>query len=131
MRNDPLNAGLRSKTLAFAAFVEASTGLAVLVAPAFVADLLLGTGLSAVATVLGRCFGIALLALGIACWPGREQPERGSPALQAMRVYNALIALYLAYLGAVVAMSGLLLWPAVALHAAVALVLTWPVRGGR
>jgi Ca2+/Na+ antiporter len=81
--------------------------------------------------VLGRCFGIALLALGIACWPAPRPAERGSAALHAMRAYNALIAIYLAYLGAAMGMSGVLLWPAVVLHAAVALVLAWPVRGGR
>ncbi len=40
-----------------------------------------------------------------------------------MSVYNALIALYLGYLGAFQHASGLLLWPAVLLHAVVAVLL--------
>ena len=72
---------------------------------------------------LGRCFGIALLTLGLACWPGRQRAASGTPAFRAMLIYNALIALYLAFLGTVRHRAGLLLWPAVALHAVVALLL--------
>jgi hypothetical protein len=42
-----------------------------------------------------------------------------------MLIYNASIAAFLAWLGIVAHMSGILLWPAVALHAGVALVLVW------
>jgi hypothetical protein len=42
-----------------------------------------------------------------------------------MMTYNALIASYLAYLGATERQSGWLLWPAVGLHAAVATALFW------
>jgi hypothetical protein len=81
-----------------------------------------------VGSVLGRCFGIALLGLGLACWPGRSRAESGLPAFRAMLSYNALIALYLAYLGTVGRMAGMLLWPAVALHAIVMLLLAWTGR---
>ena len=47
-----------------------------------------------------------------------------------MLTYNALVALYLACLGTVAHMGGVLLWPAVALHAAVALLLVWTRRTG-
>ena len=40
-----------------------------------------------------------------------------------MLFYNVLIASYLAWLGAIGHREGLLLWPAVALHAVVALLL--------
>ena len=86
--------------------------------------MLLDAEVSGAGTLLGRCFGIALLALGVACWPGRQRAESGSPAFRAMLTYNVLIALYLAYLGTV-GHLGLLLWPAVALHAVVALLLVW------
>src|SRR4249920_2946471 len=111
-----------TKILAFAAVVEAATALAVLVAPTLVVQLLLGMEAAGVGVLLGRCFGIALIALALACWPGRQRVESGSPAARAMLTYNLLVALYLAYLGALHA-GGLLLWPAVALHAAVALLL--------
>jgi hypothetical protein len=45
-----------------------------------------------------------------------------------MLIYNALIALYLGYLGTVQHASGMLLWPAVLLHAVVAMSLAWPGR---
>jgi len=116
------------KILAFAAVVEIGTGLALMIDPAIVVTLLLGADVSGVGILLGRCFGIALLALGLACWPGRQRAESDSPAFRAMLIYNVLIALYLAYLGTVGHLGGLLLWPGVALHAVVALLLVWPWR---
>ena len=117
--------------LAFSAVVEIATGLALMIDPAIVAALLLGAEISGAGTVLGRCFGVALLALGLACWPGRQRGESASSAFRAMLIYNALIALYLAYLGTVGHLGGLLLWPGVALHAVVALLLVWTWRDER
>jgi Ca2+/Na+ antiporter len=111
--------------------VEVGTGLVLMIDPAIVAKLLLGVEVSGAGILLGRCFGIALLALGVACWPGRSRAESGSPAFRGMLIYNTLIALYLAYLGTAGHLGGLLLWPAVALHAVVALLLVWAWRDER
>jgi Ca2+/Na+ antiporter len=119
------------RVLAFAAIVEIGTALVLMIDPAIVVTLLLGMQLSGVGTLLGRCFGIALLALGVACWPKGQSAESGSPAFRGMLIYNVLIALYLAYLGLVGHLGGLLLWPGAALHAAVALLLVWTWRGER
>jgi len=119
------------KILAFAAVVEVGTGLLLLIDPALVVKLLLGTDVSGVGILLSRCFGIALLALGMACWPSRQRSESGLPALRAMLTYNLLIALYLTYLGTAWHLKGLLLWPGVVLHAAVALLLVWTWRNER
>jgi hypothetical protein len=108
------------RILAFAAAVEVDTGLVLVVNPAIVVRLLLGMEISGVGTILGRCFGIALLGLGVACWPSRESV---SAALRAMLIYNVLIALYLACLGTIGHVGGRLLWPGVALHAVVAFLL--------
>jgi Ca2+/Na+ antiporter len=113
------------RILAFAAAVEVGTGLSLMVNPAMVARLLLGTEVSEVGTMLGRCFGIALLGLGVACWPSRESV---SATRRAMLIYNVLIALYLAGLGTIGHVGGWLLWPGVALHAVVALLLVWTWR---
>lgn len=115
------------KVLAVAAAVEVATGLVLMMDPVIVIRLLLGAEISGVAPLLGRCFGIALLALGLACWPGRQHAEGSSSAVRAMLAYNALIALYLTCLGAVQGLGGPLLWPGAALHAVVALLLirTW------
>lgn len=85
--------------LAFAAISEAATGLALLIAPSLVGQLLLGEQLSGVATPVARIAGIALIALGIACWPGW-------PPLPGMLIYNGAITLYLAYLGFAGGLSG-------------------------
>jgi hypothetical protein len=113
------------KILTFAAVVEVGTGLVLLINPAIVVTLLLGAEVSGAGTLLGRCFGIALLALGLACWPSWQRAESGAPAFRAMLIYNVLMALYLAYLGTVGHLGGVLLWPVVALHAVVALLLVW------
>jgi hypothetical protein len=70
--------------LAFAAISEAATGLALLIAPSLVGQLLLGEQLSGVATPVARVAGIALIALGIACWPGW-------PTLPGMLIYSGAV----------------------------------------
>jgi hypothetical protein len=111
------------KILAFAAVVEAGTGLILMIVPAIVIRLLLGAEISG--AFIARFFGIALLALGLACWPSWQHGESSLRAFRAMLVYNVSIALYLAYLGIVGHPVGLLLWPVVALHAVIALLLVW------
>ena len=93
--------------LTFAAISEAATGVALLIAPQLVGQLLLGEQLAGVAVPVARVAGMALIALGIACWPG--------PPLLGMLTYSALITVYLAYLGSA-GIAGILLWPAVVLH---------------
>ena len=99
----------------FAAVSEAVTGVALLVVPSLVGRLLLGEELVGVAIPVARVLGIALIALGVACWPG--------PPLVGMLVYSAPVTLYLAYLGVVGGFSGILLWPAVVLHAVLTAIL--------
>lgn len=101
------------KLLTVAAGVELATGLALLFTPGLVSSLLLGIAATEVIALFARFFGLALIALAIACWP---RPVCVG-AVRAMWVYNGTIALYLAYVGLFVS-SGLLLWPAVVFHAA-------------
>jgi hypothetical protein len=93
--------------LVLAALGEAATGLALLLVPSLVGQLLLGMELAGPATTVARVAGIALIALAIACWPGT--PRLG------MTAYSAGVTLYLACLG-LSGGGGVLLWPAVALH---------------
>ena len=118
---------IQKKILTFASIVEVGVGLAMLIDPAIVVTLLLGVEISGTATLLGRFFGIALLGLGLACWPNRPHAESGSAAFRATLTYNVLIALYLACLGTIGHVRGWLLWPGVVLHAVVVLLLvrTW------
>jgi hypothetical protein len=94
--------------LIVAAVCEAGTGLALLVVPSLVGQLLLGQPLAGIALPVARVAGIALIGLAIACWPG--------PPLVGMLVYSASVMLGLAYLGVAGDLTGVLLWPAVALH---------------
>jgi hypothetical protein len=91
-----------------AAIAEAATGVALVIVPALVGQLLLGAELAGAAIPVARVAGIALIALGIACWPG--------PPLVGMLIYSAGVTLYLAYLGLAGGLTAILLWPAVALH---------------
>ena len=108
--------------LAFAAAAEAATGLGLLVAPALVGELLLGSELTGLAATVARVAGVALIALGIACWPGT--PQLG------MTLYGAAITLYLAWAGLTGLASGILLWPVVALHLVLTALLARDAMGG-
>ncbi len=109
--------------LIFAAVVEAATGVGLLAVPSTVGQLLLGAELSGIALIVARVCGIALVAFAVACWPG--------PPLRGMLVYNAAAALYLAYVGWSGPWGGALLWPAVALHAVLTVLLILASRGGK
>jgi len=120
-----------AKLLRFAAIVELGTGVAVILVPQLVVGLLLGGELAGAGIPVARCFGVALLGLGLACWPREGSGASAAPAFRGMLTYNALIALYLAYLFSAEHQGGALLWPAVALHAAVAILLVWAWRAER
>ena len=109
-----------NKLVAFAAVAEATTGVALMVVPSLVGRLLLGAELSGVAVALGRLAGIALFSLGLACWPGKESRRS---ALCGITTYNLLATLDLLYLGIGGEWVGPLLWPAVGLHAVLAILL--------
>ena len=117
---------MTSRVLAFSTATEGATGVASLLAPSLVAQLLLGTDLPGAGPVVVRCFGVALVALGIAAWPRGTEAEPSRQALRAMVVYNAMIAGLLGYAGAALHLGGPLLWPAVAIHTVVAVLLIRP-----
>jgi hypothetical protein len=79
------------KVLTLAAVVEAATGLALIIVPSLIGRLLFGAEFTGVANPAARVTGIALLALGVGCWPG-------SAAFCGMLTYSALVTLYLLYL---------------------------------
>ena len=95
--------------LTLAALGEIATGLALVVVPALVGRLLLGAELTGVAIPVARVLGIALIALGVACWPGtpllrHADLQRGRPRsisrISASRADSAAF----------------FLWPAVVVH---------------
>ena len=93
----------------FAALGEAATGFALLTVPSLVGQVLFGQALTGIAIPVARVAGIALIALGVACWPG--------PPLVGMLTYSAVVTLYLFYIGLAGGLTGVFLWPVVILHA--------------
>jgi hypothetical protein len=104
------------KVLTVAAVIEVATGLALMIAPSLVGRLLFGEELTGIVIPVARVLGIALIALGVCCWPG-------STALCGMLTYSALVTLYLLYLAIRGEWVGPLLWPVVALHGILTLLL--------
>ena len=104
---------MKKNVLALAAAAEAGTGVILLIYPPIVVRLLFGEEISGIGVVMSRVAGIALIGLGVSCWPGNStfQPLNG------MLVYSTLAMLYLMYIGVRGEFAGVLLWPAVVVHA--------------
>ena len=114
---------MKKTLLIVTALIEAGAGVALLGCPSAAVKLLLGSPLdTAAAETLGRVAGVALFALGVACWlasgDARSRAARGLVA--AMLVYNFGVAVLLAVAGIQSQTMGLALWPAVILHAGMA-----------
>lgn len=99
--------------------LEAATGLGLLVAPSAIVALLLGAAPGTPAGVtVSRAAGVAMLALGIACWLARDDAaNRAAKGLiAAMLLYNAgVVAVFvLAWTGP--GPLGIAFWPVVLGH---------------
>jgi hypothetical protein len=111
------------------ALLEAATGIALLVAPSVIVELLLGAGLSSPQSlVLGRIAGAALVSIGVACWLARKADAVVTGLIAGMLIYNVAVPILLIYAAIAVGMSGVALWPASILHAALAI---WCLAGLR
>ena len=110
-----------NRVLVLAAVGEIATGLALLIAPSLVGQLLLGGELTGVALPVARVAGIALIALGVACWPATP--------LVGMLTYSAAVTVYLGYVGFAGGLRGTLLWPAVVVHGVLTTLLASSPRG--
>jgi hypothetical protein len=102
---------------------ETATGLVLAVASSLLVELLLGAvpGTAAGITV-SRVAGVAILALGVACWLAR-QDAAGRAArglIAAMLLYNAAVAAILVLVWTNQGLSGVALWPVVLAHAVLA-----------
>lgn len=114
------------KILAIAAISEGLTGVILFVYPPIVIRVLFDTQIEGVGVFVSRIFGISLIALGISCWPDRN-PVR---AFFGMFAYSLLATLFLTYVG-VTSSPGILLWPAVAAHVLLSVLLFWAWRKDR
>jgi hypothetical protein len=103
--------------LGVASTFETLTGIALIIAPTMI-KLLLGTDISGATLAIVRVAGFGLLFLGVACWP---RGEAIVPRLKAMLIYNVLTTVYLGYVRFGTDSVGILLLPAIAVHAVLAI----------
>src|SRR5206468_13135216 len=104
--------------------METSTGIWLMALPSVVVRLLLGSPLdTSAAAMLARVAGAALLALGVACWLARDdtQSRAARGLVVAMLMYNIPATALLAFAGIGLGLHGVVLWPAVVLHAVIAI----------
>jgi len=112
------------RLLIVTAVIELGVGVALLCLPSATVTLLLSSGLDTPAAVaLGRLAGAALFALGVACWlaqyDARSCAARG--LVSAMVLYNLGAVVVLGAAGIRSQPVGIGLWPAVVLHAVMAI----------
>ncbi len=96
---------MKKNVLALSAAAEAGTGLLLLAWPPVVVRLLFGSEISGAGIIMSRIAGIALIGLGVACWPG----DSALQPLNGMLTYSTLAMLYLTYTDFRGEMVGLLL----------------------
>ena len=109
------------RSVAAAGLEAAATGIFLVILPGLFGALVLGSELSAGGEAMARLAGIVLICFGFACWPGGHT-DRSEWMLRQMQLYNLLAAIYLVYLG-MRGMTGILLLPAVGIHAVLLLFL--------
>jgi len=101
------------KILMLAALAEAGTGVILLAYPPIVVRLLFAAEIGGAGVIMSRIASIALIGLGVACWPGNSAVQQ----LYGMLTYGTLAMLYLIRIGIRGAAEGPLLWPGVVVHA--------------
>jgi len=102
---------------------EAAVGLVLAAAPSLLVELLLGAAPGTAAGVtVSRVAGVAIFALGVACWLAREDGAgRAAKGLvAAMLLYNLGLAAILVLAWTSQGLHGIALWPVVLAHAALA-----------
>lgn len=119
------------RLLGIAAAIEAATGLALLASPDLVARLLLGAEAGGTGAALGRFAGAALTCLALASWPKASPGGDAGFGQLALWLFQpvAVACLLFAVFGA--GLQGVLLWPAIAYHAAATMLLGRVALGGR
>src|SRR5208283_2173938 len=104
---------MKKNVLELAALAEAGTGVILLAWPQIVVRLLFAAEISGAGVIMSRLAGIALIGLGVACWPGNDALR----AFWGMVTYSTLAMLYLIVVGLRGEAVGLLLWPGVVVYA--------------
>ena len=108
--------------LAIAAVAEILAGLALILLPDATMQLLFGGRPDGVGMMMGRVAGVALLALGVACWGARADSGGAARAgtVGAITLYNAGGGVLLILFAVTGQASGLVVWGVGLLHLALA-----------
>ena len=93
------------------------TGFVLLARPSLFAWLVFDSEFSDAGEALGRLAAFALLALALATWPTSTATSHLACSIRALLIYSVFATIYLLYVGIGGQLTGILLWPAVALHA--------------
>jgi hypothetical protein len=113
---------LQKSVVTTSAWLEIVTGAALLAVVDIACRLLFAATPEGPGRLIGRFAGIALFALGIACLPSRVAGSR-SRAVEGLLAYNVGVTILLSWVGIATMFRGVLLWPAVVLHAIIAIAL--------
>jgi hypothetical protein len=107
-----------------AACLEIVVGITLILVPGFACQLLFAAPLTGDGVPITRFAGIGLLSLGIAYWSTRTASDpRGS--ILGLLVFNVATAVLFAWFGLTTSLHGIMLWPAVLLHAVIGGDLMW------
>ena len=120
-------------TILAAAVEAAATGLFLFFWPSLFAWLVFNGEFSDAGRAIARLAAIALLGLALATWPMSGATSHLASSVRAPLAYNVLAAVYLLYVGIDGQLTGILLWPAIALHAILTILLgrAWLVTNER
>jgi len=111
----------RRHLLTVTALSEGGIAVLLLLMPRVPIWLLLGLDQpSPEALSVSRIAGAGLMAFSVACWGGRDDHAAQSSLLLGVLIYDLAATGILAHAGWFVGLAGILLWPAVLLHAALA-----------
>lgn len=87
-----------------------------LASPPLIGRLLFASEISGIGIVIGRLAGTCIISLAVAWWPLDDSRS----SFYGMLTWSVLAMLYLIRIGIRGAPVGILLWPAVVVHAAIA-----------
>jgi hypothetical protein len=110
---------LQRNVIKVAAWLEIIVGAGLVLAIDLVSRLLFAGAPEGVGSPLGRVAGVALFALGVGGVRSSDGGVRDGSAL-GLLVYNAGAAILLTWIAVGTSFRGVLLWPAVILHAVIA-----------
>ena len=113
---------LQRMLLAIAAVIETLAGLGLILMPDATMQLLFGGRPDGVGMMMGRVAGVALLALGVACWGARGDSggEARVVTVRAITLYNAGAGALLVLFAITGQAAGLGAWSAGLFHLALA-----------